>query len=127
MKLTNGWIDVRDALPPLDDGSLGDFTVQCLCLVESPDFNTLWRDIYAGYQEVYTDDDGREIRTWYTYRDGDCERVGFQHFQHYPCGKGRTHRTGAKVVAWQPMPDFPDTMPHREYREGVREPGTEED
>ena len=78
------------------------------------------------YQEVYTDDDGREIRTWYTYMDGNCARVGQCCVHHYPNGKGYNMKNGARVIAWQPMPKFPDEYPHREFRKGARCPGDDD-
>ena len=110
-ELGNGWIDVRDRLPPI---GRDEFTVEVNVLVEVPDGDILWRDIYAGYQTVETDEEGREIRTWFTFMDGNCDRVGRHTSRHYPHGKGAIFKTGARVIAWQPFPDFPDKYPHFE-------------
>ena len=124
-ELSNGWIDVKDRLPPRDM-ACEDWTEEVLVLVESPDSHTLWRDIYVGYQEVYIDDDGRETRTWYTYMDGNCARVGQCCVHHYPNGKGYTMKNGARVIAWQPMPNFPDEFPHHEFSKGALCPGDDD-
>ena len=125
MTLSNGWIDVKDRLPPRDK-DCEEWTEEVIVLVESPDSHSLWRDIYAGYQEVYTDDDGREVRTWYTYMDGNCARVGQCCVHHYPNGKGYSMKNGARVIAWQPMPRFPDEFPHREFSKGALCPGDDD-
>lgn len=58
--------------------------------------------------------------------DGNCTRVGQCCVHHYPNGKGYTMKNGTRVIAWQPMPNFPDEFPHREFSKGALCPGDDD-
>lgn len=96
------WMPVTEAVPA--DGACGDWSEDVLCVMERPDYNHVYYEIFVGY---YNSEEG-----WYTYMHDSTEKVGIRRS---PIDKQkRMERNGERIVAWMPLPKLPEKYQEHE-------------
>ena len=90
------WIPVTERLP---EEKRDGFSEDVLMLVENPDGDITWRDIYVGY---YLYDSVEEETGWWAMMTCDCVKIGEHKYG------GHIFPANEYVTHWMPLPPAPE-------------------